>query len=96
MNTNDIQTNMLNGYSICFSLVGRYFRLLCYFFVSRFLELSDGFVISALSVKLTKKGSHGTYKEISVKYKVLLRHSLPMPNHKCVWRYFHQCCNQDS
>lgn len=66
MTTNDLQTNILNGYFACFSLVSRYFYFLCYFFVSRFLVYSDGFVIFAPSVKLTKKGRHGTYKEIRV------------------------------
>lgn len=66
MNINDIQTNMLNGYSICFSLVGRYFRLLCYFFVSHFLVFWMGFVIFAQAVTNNQGGSYGTYKEIRV------------------------------
>ena len=35
-------------------------------------------------------------RKISVRCKELLRYSLPILNHKCIWHYFHQCCNQDS
>lgn len=66
MNINDIQTYMLSGYYICFSLIGIYFRLLCYFFVIRFLVFWMGFVTFAQAVINYQEGSHGTYKEIRV------------------------------
>ncbi len=55
---------MLLSYLALFQV---YSRFLCYFFVSRSLAFSIGFVTFAQTVTINQEGSHGTNKEVRVR-----------------------------